>query len=653
MSLILALAVVVGMLSLFGCGEKQDALDEVADSASESAMTLTMYLVTKEETTPEAEKLVSDAINKITKSEFKTQMKVLFYTEDEYYEVLDAKLQQNEDIQKAKEEAKKNKDKDKTQTEKATESGAETAEETETNEYGIVVTKYPPVEDYQVDIMFLGTLGSTSGYDKYLKYIDNGWLASLNTEINGASKVLKSYVSTALLSAVQYNGINYAIPNNNPIGTYTYMLVNKDLYDKTYHSAEIGNVKTVMDLSDFLKDVKTLYPDVLPIASTYEDCMKDLAFYWDIAISDYGDGTDTVINGQKHHSYNVTGDFSIIGYAYEDLSQISRSKVVLEYNALLSTSQTYRDNFLTLSEYNFEGYFGEEEEGKQVAVKFIEGSATEAAAYEDDYYVVTVGYPHVQQQDVYDNMFAVSNYTSSVSRSMEIVTYLNTNEEFRNLLQYGIPDVHYTVHEGQVTRLNHDYMMNIAQTGNCFIAYPEEGMDPGVWDVAKAQNRVAVLDPLYGFIMDNELTWEDPDPEDADHPYGTYTALREDLIEEISKLSKQFLSELNACQSYEEVEDLVTAWRWKLSTGAKNTDSAVKAIIEEYTATSSIVEGDEEETDENGDPVPKETESDTTQFDEQGNIIIVQTVKYMTPFEVYYNWLSKYNYIPAGWVASS
>jgi hypothetical protein len=75
-----------------GCGKKTDeeAADEISDKASDSAMTLAMYLLCDEEISPEQAQKIETAVNKITKSKFKTQLKLYFYTADKYYEALEA-----------------------------------------------------------------------------------------------------------------------------------------------------------------------------------------------------------------------------------------------------------------------------------------------------------------------------------------------------------------------------------------------------------------------------------------------------------------------------------------------------------------------------------------------------------------------------------
>ena len=100
---------------------------------------------------------------------------------------------------------------------------------------------------------------------------------------------------------------------------------------------------------------------------------------------------------------------------------------------------------------------------------------------------------------------AVSELSNEDTRAMEIITYLNTNSEIRNLLQYGIAGQHYTVENGTVSRvadkMGNFYDMDIYATGNAFLAYPEPGMDASIWENGKKQNRDSLVEPMLGFNL--------------------------------------------------------------------------------------------------------------------------------------------------------
>ena len=78
---------------------------------------------------------------------------------------------------------------------------------------------------------------------------------------------------------------------------------------------------------------------------------------------------------------------------------------------------------------------------------------------------------------------------------MEIITLLNTSEEIRTVLQYGVEGQHWKQDEldnSVIVQLSDEYNMNIMDTGNVYMTYPDYGaaMD---WSSEKTQN----LDSFY------------------------------------------------------------------------------------------------------------------------------------------------------------
>ena len=126
--LFLGLVMLLGVC-LTACGEKDDdeAMKDIEDDASQTAITLSMYLMTEapvnkckydetlvdangknnskmceeciKETKKEIKKenvletctyqAISKAVNSITETKYKTRLELRFYTEDEYYKALD------------------------------------------------------------------------------------------------------------------------------------------------------------------------------------------------------------------------------------------------------------------------------------------------------------------------------------------------------------------------------------------------------------------------------------------------------------------------------------------------------------------------------------------------------------------------------------
>ena len=720
----LTLSILMLLTCVFAsCTPKTEETAEGTESVDNSAKTITMWVVTEDETTEEAQKLVNEAFTKITKAKFKTNVVIQFCTEDEYYEKLEGAIEAAQyeielEAKCAKElrqylKANKTSGKDNAtltaefyaahpeyqkfqEVEDEDEEAVETEEETVVNDYGITEIKYPDVKENQVDIFYL------SGYDKYMEYYEKEYLSSLGEELSTSSKKLNTYISSSLLKGVQIEGGVYAIPNNVPIGEYTYMMIDKSLFDAYYQ--KIDKVGSVLDLETFLNDVSNYNGDktpedegyVVPLASTYEECLKMLCWYWDLSYVDqsvyemhydadkdrnyvlqkqykvkiettdaegnvsskeetriapvvqadklyktneagqFVDAAGNVLNYRYevdaeagivvddkgeivkkgsgsnakidyslgkgalylvdeegnpvtaendkrvvleedvetktdadgnvrptyYYFYDTDCEFSVLGTMMKDAAMRSRGSINLGFNALFTNTE-YHSLFATLKNYQYMEYYGEVKEGQSAAVSFVKGDARIKQTYEEngvyvdedgkEYYVVIAEYPEATEEELYGNMFAVYANSNHLSRAMKVITYLNTNTELRDLLQYGIEGQHYELvgedNAKTVRLITNDqfgiYRMDQEKTGNCFIATPTEEQGADAWTYAKMQNNDSLINPLLGFDF-NKAT--------ADSDYSLDTA----LIDHIKALNAETLAMIEECSDKDDLMALMS-----------------------------------------------------------------------------------------------
>ncbi len=120
---------------------------------------------------------------------------------------------------------------------------------------------------------------------------------------------------------------------------------------------------------------------------------------------------------------------------------------------------------------------------------------------EDDGYVCNIlQYPTVDEEEVYSSAFAVVNQKGvDTERVFEIIYAFNTDEELRNLLQYGVEGIHYTSerdNSGNITNVTRkdDYLMDLLYTGDIFHAYYCSGLEytAEVKENGVIQNRESV-----------------------------------------------------------------------------------------------------------------------------------------------------------------
>lgn len=690
--LFLGSIMLLSMFAFAGCAKKEEVEADVAKNTG--AKTITLRLITEKKVcntdeelakyledecggdknsqkykdmleTMKAYEAVEETIAKRTKSDFKTDVEILFYTEDEYYSELEASMAEYALEQKNAALAKRALEKyikeyKASSTEEYPEaaivasfykyfpeyepykdfdsSSSSAADDVyKENDLGIKELVYPEAGDNQLDIVYI------SGYDMYMRYIENEWLSPLNSYISTTGKKLTYNISETLLNGVKVDGETYAIPNNVQIGEYTYMLVDRDLADKYKHTYE--SFENLVDCQVFINDIAKNHKDILPIDATFKECMDLFVWYWNIDVEKDEFGGDKYV-------INTENNFSILGKFYSDPSKVGRGSIDLGFNSLLADKE-YRDTLLCLKKYELDGcYRTENETRKDPAVSFTTGtyammrdafykangqkkseSDADYGVYTDEngreYYLYVAKYPKADDNSLYGNMYAVSANTKNIQACVEVITLINTDPEVRNLLQYGIkqgeqtdgqtPNYAIDDETGMLKRLNNLYMMDIEKTGNCFIAYPEEGLPADYWENAKAQNNDALIDPLSGFDFNERL---------AD--YGT--RLDTEQLEYCALLSEEIFNTINdPDMTYDMIKTMLDEYATTFSKTRVDTTVTINGVSKpviiqldkmannSYDVSIGLGTSSEPEPDMNGE----------------------------SPYTVYYKWLSDLGYLPA------
>ena len=538
----------VTLLSVFltSCSGEETDVEDIAADATRETQTLVVYLMSEAPVDEKTTADIEDEINELTKAKYKTQLDLHFYTSDTYYTEVEKKLNAKEKEIKAEEKAAKDKKKyEKWLKESCKQASISyvpvttpkpqtviTEEATLVDpEYGIIKYVYPEPEENQLDIFYVG------GYDRYIEYSEGGWLARLNDELDMSSKKLKEHIPSIYMDNLKTDGGIYGIPTNSAVGEYTWMLLDKDLMDYFMYLDENidylvqSNEAMDEDLYDFLNDVNTYarYDSVIidGEARQYVPVKGDLEpagmFYWSV----------------DPETLRLTNEPSVVGASY---NQYSQKGADMSINRSLFAHNKYTNQLKMIKRFEVDGFYATEEEAnKHFAMTVIKGGYDVYEQYSEDYYVKMVECPRASEDDIFGNMICVSDLEDNISRSMEIVTYLNTNSEARNIIQYGIEGENYYIDEdGVLHRYNQSYMMDVKKTGNVFMAHPEEGKVANYWDQWVKQNEDAKVYPTFGF----RIYWDD------DLDTGS--------LDELQKLSDVYMEEIDACTTLEELEAFFT-----------------------------------------------------------------------------------------------
>ncbi len=451
--LLLCLATIFAACMLGGCSEEEEIDTNNNSNTSRNAVTINMWIISENKVSAETEAAVEAAFNEVSKSKYTTNVDLIFCTEEEYKAKVDAQLDKSANRPTG------------TPIKPATK-----GDEYERDEDMMWVLKYPETTEYQMDIVLI------TSENMLREYVGKGYLKSLNNSLTTTYKIINRYIYNDIIDNAKIDGEWFAVPNNQIIGEYTFMMVNRA-------AAEAYGFKE----SDF-----TSFGAGTPAAALIDQIAANNAAGAEKQIAPmYGMAEYPLVK-----YWNKNGDAkSILSTMYLS-ANVECGKLAPTVSNLFADAN-YKSFMQQMMYCKENGYFRTTED--EFGVGIFTGDYSLAADYSEDYYVIPLFYPRLEDTDVFSSMFAITNYTVDEQRSMEIIKDLTCDSELRNILQYGVLDQHYTLdEEGALKRLNHDYMMNIAYTGNMLMAYPEEGMPLNIWEVAKEQNLVSRLSLTFG-----------------------------------------------------------------------------------------------------------------------------------------------------------
>ena len=295
-SLLLCLSALL-TLSFTSCGESNDSEDssETEQKTARTAVSVKMYVVSEKEVDEETAALVESAFSAYTESKYTTRVDLDFFTVDEYFDILDADLEEAANIKATSEPVVQFPVMMGEETTEAV--TTEIVEETYVDDRGQTRISSPDIKEGQIDIVFL------AGKDLLERYVTEGKLMSIEEKLNSSdAKVLKDYIYPSAINQIKVdNGGTvpqaYAVPNNAIIGEYTYLLVNKEMADKYY--IDLDNIDSLIDCADLIADIGNNEKDVAPVLSYVNPV--NMQYWLDMAgTEDGGELTFTVGNTEAN-----------------------------------------------------------------------------------------------------------------------------------------------------------------------------------------------------------------------------------------------------------------------------------------------------------------------------------------------------------------
>lgn len=520
--LFLVLVALVTM-TFTSCSSLDDDYEEETSEIKD--ITLTLYGVKGENTTDEAVEAVEAKINEYTVKNYKTTIDLNLFYQDEYedaisdvYEKLEQQAERDEIAEKAASAAAKvakqlekqlstDDQKEKKRAQRAYEKWA-SANAVE-NEEGIEMK-----DDVVLDIFLI------QGFDNYLTAVDEEKLADLSSYANGTYKMIYKYVNPIIIQSAKRTGMLYGVPTNKMLVADSqkpyYYAIRTDLLEK--YGIEIAEGE--------IPDIDGKFKDFFAQVKENERCEVMLAP--PAAIQNYDFYCDDMEQFPAYGAYNPEDQqnkSAAIDFTFEIL------KVAAFPDDYAGKAMFY---FNKVSGYRNSGYFapvGSTVENTDFAMGVFYGTLDEVKAQlgdkADDYTYCLYRCARVTSDVVFENMLAVSEGCKYPDRAFQVITGLNTVPALRNLITFGIENVHYVVNEDgkTVSRLNNDWDIDFELYGNSLIGYVPEELGADYQKKAIEHNSLVKVSSFLGYS--NGL--EEPDDIEA--------------FEKINEVAKRYIHE--------------------------------------------------------------------------------------------------------------
>lgn len=429
-SLILCLAVVVSACMLSSCKEvtMEDLIETMGNPETTSSnlpMEITIYGITDESTTEQAIEKVEEALNTISVRKYNTTINLILYPEEVYAAQMFAKIKMA------------------------------------VNSYNTKLLGSTPAEKYeeiefikQSNVNYIEHVGLkeasnlpsdlvSAPLDIFLVYTPEADSPVFDPESEYYSPILKDGgMFSVLHSERALLGLNSYIKS----GTYSAL--------KTIGYTQAVNAVTAPQYKN------TDLTDIFAIPNNY------LYGGYDFLLVNH-EILDQVYSGEDK-SYLATSEDA----RKAAMQELDGRQEELGFTYLEKTFSSY-DEYQDFSETNETFLFG-----------YMSGELSIKNLFENNprYDVYTIEKKVPSNANYCESMFCISPATQDIERSLDILLLLQTNEEFRNIFQYGVEGTHFEVgHDGNVTltggtSAESKYLMNPKWCGNMFILTPSDGM---------------------------------------------------------------------------------------------------------------------------------------------------------------------------------
>lgn len=324
---------------------------------------------------------------------------------------------------------------------------------------------------------------SWTGYGgRYTLMTQKGAYSPLTDLINNSAPELWDAIEKYMWEDSTINGEIYAVPNSQ-ITFYQYAYaIQGDLAEK--YGFDKDKIDDPKELEPFLEKIKNSEKGIYPFCGNYRMDMwmntkyEKLNDYLYIRTdNDYG----RVLNIYEVPEY-INGIKTLYEWYQKGYIRADRAIVVEETSDLQNNKYAVWD---LRWKPNVESQLRQ--------------------TYGKEYKVVKVGEPYMNNKNSTDTMLAINKNSENKEKAIKLISLLNTDKEFYNLICYGIKDKHYILDSDNKVEYINDSGYNLKGTswqfGNQFNALIIKGESDDVWEETKRLNKEARKSPISGFYF--------------------------------------------------------------------------------------------------------------------------------------------------------
>lgn len=302
------------------------------------------------------------------------------------------------------------------------------------------------------------------------------------------------------LAACTYDGRIYGVPTMKPVALTPMVIYRKDIAEAL--GIDMSAVSSMEDVTEILRQVKEVYPDMIPLAPVQNGEIGvsvnygDVDFLTDDRYSPIGVLIGDDLTVQDLYSTDLFKEKSELVHSWWEeglVMQDAATTTVMAAEAMSSGNY-----FCYIAAYSYP------EADTAVSLEAQCGGYPIGARIIGDAYLAT--------SDLNVLSWMIASTTDVPEAAMEFLTLTYTDADIINLLIYGIEGRDYVLNEdGTVsypegedsTTVPYTAQLSCGTLGNYFLMYPTAGTDPDslAWELE--QNKTAQTSPAMGFVFDS------------------------------------------------------------------------------------------------------------------------------------------------------